>query len=237
MTAPLSRWVASGVRHEVLLRALPALRHDMAAPVSVARMTALLLKRQLTASSIDAAACAQRVVVLEEQMTALIEAIRLLRGWEAGGTDAGVTRAALVVRCVSLLRPVFDLRGVAIEVDPSIAPPDDAPPPASDAAVSAEAERAWPNVSALRYLLLAALCCLHDCGPDTGGIRISADGDDALQLIAHPRPAEAAAPLAAMPSPQAQLLVDAAALQCLADDLGYEVGFSERGVRLRLAAA
>ncbi|RYZ12720.1 MAG: hypothetical protein EOO24_02370 [Comamonadaceae bacterium] len=233
MIAPLSRWVASGVRHEVLLRALPALRHDMAAPVSVARMTALLLKRQLTASSIDAAACAQRVVVLEEQMTALIEAIRLLRGWEAGGTDAGVTRAALVIRCVSLLRPVFDLRGVTIEVDPSIAPPEDAPA----APAPAEPERAWPNVSALRYLLLASLCCLHDCGPDTGSIRISADGEDALQLIAHPRPADAAAPLAAMPSSQAQLLVDAAALQCLADDLGYEVGFSERGVRLRLAAA
>ena len=31
-------WIAAGVRHELLTRALPALRHDMAAPVSVMRM-------------------------------------------------------------------------------------------------------------------------------------------------------------------------------------------------------
>ena len=34
-------WIAAGVRHELLTRALPALRHDMAAPVSVMRMGSL----------------------------------------------------------------------------------------------------------------------------------------------------------------------------------------------------
>ena len=45
-------WMAAGVRHELLTRALPALRHDMAAPVSVIRMGILLLKRQVTAAEL-----------------------------------------------------------------------------------------------------------------------------------------------------------------------------------------
>jgi hypothetical protein len=53
-------WIAAGVRHELLTRALPALRHDMAAPVSVIRMALLMLKRQVGAATIDAVACEER---------------------------------------------------------------------------------------------------------------------------------------------------------------------------------
>ncbi|RYY51946.1 MAG: hypothetical protein EOO24_66005, partial [Comamonadaceae bacterium] len=50
-------WIAAGVRHELLTRALPALRHDMAAPISVIRMGLLMLKRQVAAPQIDPATC------------------------------------------------------------------------------------------------------------------------------------------------------------------------------------
>ena len=31
-------WMAAGVRHEILMRVLPTLRHDLLGPISVARM-------------------------------------------------------------------------------------------------------------------------------------------------------------------------------------------------------
>ena len=232
--AALKRWVAAGVRHEVLLRALPTLRHDMAAPVSILRMATLLLRHQLAATPVDAAACSQRVAVLDQQMGALIDGIRLLRGWEHGG-EAGsdavpdvVTLQALVVRCVSLLRPVFDLRGISIDLDPALdesVGPDHAP-----------RAFAWPNAFALRYLALAALCHLHDAHSDAGTVYIAQYGADALDLRITPRATNARSPMAGLIPLEGHIQIDAAALQCLADDLGYAVIFTADGVRLCLGA-
>ena len=232
--AAMKRWVAAGVRHEVLLRTLPTLRHDMAAPVSILRMATLLLKHQLAATPIDAAACGQRVAVLDQQMGALIDGIRLLRGWEHGGESGSdpvrdvVTTQALVARCVSLLRPVFDLRGISIDLDPALddpSGPDDAPH-----------AFAWPNAFALRYLMLAALCHLHDAHFDAGTVYIAQYGADALDLRIAPRATDARPPMAGLIPFEGHIRIDAAALQCLADDLGYVVIFTVDGVRLCLGA-
>ena len=68
-TSPGARsWIAAGVRHELLTRALPALRHDMAAPVSVIRMALLMLKRQLAAETIDRAASEERMGLVDGQV-------------------------------------------------------------------------------------------------------------------------------------------------------------------------
>lgn len=246
-SAALKRWFAAGVRHEVLLRSLPSLRHDMAAPVSILRMATLLLKRQLAATSVDAAACTQRVTVLEQQMSGVIDGIRLLRGWEAG-TEAGVeapgsavTRQALVAKCVSLLRPVFDLRGVSITLDPMLDEPS-ADAVSADGAVATgrtvPPEPAWPNGFALRYLLLASLCYLHDADSHAGTVHIAMDGPDGLDLRSTLQAADAR-PLMADATPPAagRLEIDEAALQCLADDLGYAVAVTADGVRLRLVVA
>lgn len=69
-------WIAAGVRHELLTRALPALRHDMAAPVSVIRMALLMLKRQIGAPVIDAPVCEERVALIDNQVSELVEGIR-----------------------------------------------------------------------------------------------------------------------------------------------------------------
>lgn len=69
-TSPGARsWIAAGVRHELLTRALPALRHDMAAPVSVIRMALLMLKRQVGADPFDLAACEERVGLIDTQVS------------------------------------------------------------------------------------------------------------------------------------------------------------------------
>lgn len=75
--APGARsWIAAGVRHELLTRALPALRHDMSAPVSVMRMGLLMLRRQVAAPTIDPVACEQRVALIDSQIAELISAVR-----------------------------------------------------------------------------------------------------------------------------------------------------------------
>ncbi|MDB5827163.1 MAG: hypothetical protein JWQ73_1383, partial [Variovorax sp.] len=156
-------WIAAGVRHELLTRALPALRHDMAAPVSVIRMALLMLKRQVAAPQIDAAAIEQRVALIDNQIGELVTGVRSLRDWELAIDDDGITRSALVAKCAGLMRAAFDLNGVSIEIDPSL-----------DAESAGADEASWPNGAALRYLFLGALAHLHDTVDDVGSIAVRA---------------------------------------------------------------
>lgn len=217
-------WIAAGVRHELLTRALPALRHDMAAPVSVIRMALLMLKRQVAAPQMDAASVEQRVALIDNQIGELVTGVRSLRDWELAIDDEGITRSALVATCTGLMRAAFDLNGVTIEVDPSL-----------DVAASPPDEPRWPNGAALRYLFLGALAHLHDTGDDVGNIAVSADGANALQLTASIRPPERADRIADAHRAPRALAIDAIALQSLADDLGYAVTVAPDTVRLVLA--
>lgn len=214
-------WIAAGVRHELLTRALPALRHDMAAPVSVVRMALLMLKRQVAANPIDSAACEERVALIDSQVSELVKAIRSLRDWELATTDDGITRSALVAQCVSLMRSAFDLHGVMLDAG---ALPE-----------AREDEHRWPAAAALRYLFLGALGYLHDGVAEAGAIHIEADGADALRLTAVPREAGGVNPvLDAHRAPRA-LAIDAVALQNLAEDMGYTIALDGDRVRLSLA--
>ena len=217
-------WIAAGVRHELLTRALPSLRHDMAAPISVMRMGLLMLKRQVSAETIDAAACEERVALIDSQVAGLVEGIRSLRDWELATADDGITRSALVAQCVGLMRAAFDLHGVSLDVE-------------GDALDPREGEPRWPAAAALRYLFLGALGYLHDGAAESGSIRVEADGADALRLSALPRESDGARPvLDAHRAPRA-LAIDAIALQSLAEDLGYAIALERDSVRLSLATA
>ena len=117
--------MAAGVRHELLTRALPALRHEMAAPVSVIRMGVLLLKRQLAnvaEVAPDAAAMAERVALIEDQVAALASGVRSLRDWELATHDDGITRSALVAQCTTLMRVAFELNGIGLRLGEGLAP-------------------------------------------------------------------------------------------------------------------
>ncbi|MEJ8823444.1 hypothetical protein WKW80_15605 [Variovorax humicola] len=217
-------WIAAGVRHEVLTRALPALRHDMVAPVSVIRMGLLMLKRQVAADSIDASACAERVELVESQLGELVIGVRSLRDWELATTSEGITRSALVAQCVSLMRAAYEMQGISLTVDPALA--------------SAADEIQWPHAAALRYLLLGAMGHLHDSIEGLGAISVAPDGPRVLCLSAVARDGAAALPdeADAHRAPRA-LAIDAIALQSLADDLGYAVKRDDATLRLDFGAA
>lgn len=203
-------WIAAGVRHELLTRALPALRHDMSAPVSVMRMGLLMLRRQIAAPTIDPAVCEQRVALIDSQIGELIVAVRSLRDWELATNDEGITRTALVVQCVGLMRAAFDLHGVRLDVEESLLVPS-------------EGEAVQPSGAALRYLLLGVMGHLHDSAANVGTIAITADGDGGLCVTAVAGTEETAdvdTGPGAHRAPRA-LAIDAVALQSLAEDLGY----------------
>lgn len=209
--APGARsWIAAGVRHELLTRALPALRHDMSAPVSVMRMGLLMLRRQVAAPTIDPAACEQRVALIDSQIAELISAVRSLRDWELATNDDGITRTALVTQCVGLMRAAFDLHSVRLDVEEALLEPK-------------EGEPVHPSGAALRYLLLGVMGHLHDSASRVGTITIKAGGEGGLCVSAVPGPAEASeaeSGSGAHRAPRA-LAIDAIALQSLAEDLGY----------------
>jgi len=226
-TSPGARsWIAAGVRHELLSRVLPALRHDMAAPVSVIRMGLLLLRRQVSEPEIDAQACGERVALIDDQIGEMIKGVRSLRDWELATADSGISRPALVAQCAGLLHAAFDTLGVALEIDPALQREDDV--------------QLWPRAAALRYMLLAALSFLHDSATERGAVLIEPDGERGLALRWQARPADEAAGLrdgVAHRAPR-KLAIDAIALQSLADDLGYEVTLERAElVRLPLAAS
>lgn len=219
-------WMAAGVRHELLTRALPALRHEMAAPVSVIRMGILLLKRQLTTSADanpDAPGWGERVTLIEDQVTALASGVRALRDWELATHDDGITRSALVAQCATLMRVAFELNGIGLKLGDGLAP--------------VEGEPRFPSAAALRYMVLGALGYLHDSVPNLGDIRIEADGGDALRFIAGQGAAEPVEPMAGAHRAPRALAIDAIALQALAEGLGYVVAVEGEKVRFGLGTA
>ena len=214
-------WMAAGVRHELLTRALPALRHDMAAPVSVIRMGILLLKRQVTAAeNPDAAAWGERVSLIENQVSALASGVRSLRDWELATHDEGIKRSELVAQCTALMRVAFDLNGVALHVGEDLSPE--------------EGEPSFPSGAALRYMFLGALGYLHDSVPHVGAIDVEAHGTDGLRFSATPGEPTAPDPVAGAHRAPRALAIDAIALQSLADGLGYEVAVEPDAVRFAL---
>lgn len=217
-------WIAAGVRHELLIRALPALRHDMTGPVSVMRMGLLMLRRQVAAPVIDPATLEQRAALIDSQIAELVNAVRSLRDWELAMDDEGITRHALVAQGVGLMRAAFELQGVHLQVDAALQTPRDNEPK-------------WPSGAALRYLLLGALGYLHDTPTDVGAVTVSADGDDALWLRVTAGEADGADVMAGAHRAPRMLAIDGIALQSLADDLGYALTIERDAVRLTLAAA
>lgn len=220
-------WMAAGVRHEILTRALPALRHDMAAPISVIRMALLLLKRQVAtpvpAEAAGADGVAERVALIEDQVNAIAGGVRSLRDWELATHDDGIARSALVAQCTGLMRVSFDLHGIGMELGDSLA--------------AQEGEPRFAAAAALRYMVLGALGYLHDSVPHVGLIRIDAAGAEALHFSATGGNVEAADPVAGVHRAPRALAIDAVALQALADGLGYEVAVEGAEVRLSLGAA
>ncbi|MBT2324912.1 hypothetical protein J7E62_21495 [Variovorax paradoxus] len=216
-------WMAAGVRHELLTRVFPALRHDLASPISVIRMAMLMFKHQVTAKPVDTPAWQEKIALVEDQVGALARGVRSLRDWELAVSDEGISRSALVAQCTALMRAAFELNGIGIHVAEGLA--------------SEDGEECFPSGAALRYMCLGVLSHLQDGEPPLSAIRIEPEGRDALRFHAtraEAHPAERGQPADPHRAPR-KLAIDAVALQLLAEDLGYLVTLDAGTVRLALA--
>ncbi|MEO8248261.1 MAG: hypothetical protein ABI589_02730 [Burkholderiales bacterium] len=230
----LARFRAAGVRHAVLLRVLPGLRHELANPVSILRMTSRVLQRRLEATPIDVGYVAERVAALDAQTDALTDTLDLLQNLIVGPEVGSVTRPLLVVGCVGLLAPALRMQGITLEVEAGLG--------FAAASSASDSEPLWPRASALRYLLLAAICHLEDSAPALERVRIEPEGSDALRLRWFTRAGGSRSPelmpgFASANRNGDELHLDAASIDFLSHDLGHRVGFDDAGIVLHLAAA
>lgn len=209
--ADTASWMAAGVRHELLMRVLPSVRHDMAGPLSVARMGNTVLRRYLSADPFDADKSLKRLDQTDEQFNQLLAAIRSLSRWDTENGDRLDADAALAAGW-AIGRPVLDLHGLVLEV-PDVAAP-----------------AGWPPMHPGRalYGVLAALSYLQDTANGPAAISVHVEGD-AVLLQATPR--GEALPEDQRPAAR-PLRIDAALLACLAQDLEWPMVVTEGSVRL-----
>lgn len=218
--SPERAWQAAGVRHEILMRVLPSVRHDMAGPLSVVRMGNAVLKRYLEADPPDLLASRRRLEQNEAQMQELLVAVQSLGGWDLG-SDGLREAAGLVGLALHLARPDLDQRGTQVEAnDP------------------AQLMTGWSKLQAARatYSLLGCVFYLQDSATGPSMIRLAASPAGALELSRHATDPKDDAMLAARSlnvDLEARLLINRDALKCLLESLGWHGEIADDAVRLK----
>lgn len=112
-------WLADGVRHQILLRALPAQRHDVLGPLSATRLGLSLLRRRLQPAAPVPDGADQRLADLAQQVGDAVAALALMRLWDVGTAAQQPLQplAGVLQTCAGLLRTGASLRGLQIHLD------------------------------------------------------------------------------------------------------------------------
>ncbi len=211
--------MAAGVQHAVLIRALPAVRHDLASPLSVMRMGMTVLKRRLAnGSDAQPQQSVERVEQLEEQLGVLGDHVRRLRNWDLNVQEQQPARTTLH-QAVELAKPLLALRGVLIQ---SLADPE---PTAEDTVVAHHP---------LLYVVLGAIYHLGEL-PGEPPAEVAVDiSPTAIRLRAQGQPEPGALPPLVTAGAQGTPPIDAPALACLAQHLGVTLHCEARSVEITL---
>ncbi len=207
-------WIALGVQHAILARAMPVLRHDLAGMLTIMRMGAVVLRRRAADSAHEPIGA--QLEQQEEHLASLAESARLLRHWDLQGPQAPEPLAATVALARQFVQPLLAMRGLALEL-----PGGDTP---------ALADVRAPQQPVL-CLLLGAIHLLAEApGGPPATIRVSPidgrPGSLRVQAEGHAADAPPAASTPGMPP------LDGAALQHLARHLGAQVRHGDGWVEL-----
>lgn len=119
-----SAWEIAGIQHELFLRVLPGLRHELVGPISVSRMGISVLKRTLEKGEADQAALQQQVLRMDEQLQQSVLGVRALRLWDE---DSNMTASAadIISHGIKLMSYRLSLRNITIDYPLDDAPLDD----------------------------------------------------------------------------------------------------------------
>lgn len=216
----LRPWLAAGVQLAVLARAMPTVRHDLAAPLSVMRMGSTVLKRRLAQPPLDAAALTERVEQIEAHLTGLGHDLRRLRHWDVRVAERGAP-AAIAAEAIGLARPPLQMRGTVLEWG-------------EDAQATEKQDAEDVDLHATLYVLLAAIFLLAEAAAPPARIVLLRQGADLVVQASGSAPADAAP----LPAAGGTLPLDDAALRCLAEHLGVPLRLQpgQVAIGLRLAA-
>lgn len=215
-------WVAAGVCHEILLRTLPSLRHDLAGILSVARMDLALLKRWVAkighGGPEEAASTAGRLQRVDQQFGTLLQALQGLQAWGDEEVAPTPTADELLDACLGWVRPVLMLAKIAAERTPR----DDA------------AAMAPVSPSTFKYLCLGAVWYWVDNRPALSGLTLSLQAPGVLMVraVEHsdgPQPDAGRAPKPVLAP------VDQGALAAVAASGGWQLTMEPSALRLRWA--
>ena len=222
-----ARWRADGVRHQILLRVLPAQRHDVLGPMAVLRMSLGLLRRQLLASPPGIERALDRMQDMDQQLAAALAALSALRCWD--GADSQLTTPASAAAVAgALVRTPMSLRGHRLQ---HAAPPVDGTQEQNDRQIrkgtDAPGIELQPALFAALGLLLHAL---DSAAAPTEFTLLPADWE--LLLLHRPAPGGGTALVEPAARP-----VHRQALNWLLDDLGCPLSGQAGQWRLRWPAA
>lgn len=110
-------WIALGVQHAVLARAMPVVRHDIAGLLTIMRMGAVVLRRRAG----DEQALGPQLEQFEEHLVHLSDSVRRLRHWDLGpGTSEPLDETAQLAR--ELAYPLLAMRGLDLTLGSEGAP-------------------------------------------------------------------------------------------------------------------
>lgn len=208
-------WQMAGLQHEIFLRVLPAVRHDMLGPVSVARMDVAILKRKLAADEPDIAACRDKLLTLDGHLSGVSQGLGLLRRWDTARGDTARAGETLAF-AVGLMTPLLRLREITLAPLPDVLPP--------------ELDDVQRPQSAFLYACLAVLCHVQDHLPP--GSRVSMALTPEGVSMSHgvqdagTRPASVATTPAA---PVSARRIDRAGAEALIGALGYRATWTADG--------
>ncbi len=116
--SPCRAWMALGVQHAILARAMPVLRHDLAGLLTIMRMGAVVLRRRAgdAAQAAGSDTLAQQLEQQEEHLASLADNARLLRHWDLQGPHTPEPLAETAALARRLSRPLLAMRGLALEL-------------------------------------------------------------------------------------------------------------------------
>ena len=223
---PSGAWEIAGIRHEIFLRVLAGLRHELVGPISVSRMAISVLKRTLDKGDPGKDAIQQQVARMDEQMQQSVLGIRELSVWDADNS-AFAPIDKIVRHGLKLMGYRLSMRGIIVD-DDALVGHEVIGDEAAEDNPGAIADDSY-NVphQAFLYAWLGLLGHIEDCHyPAT--LTISRELPTALSIQVIPGTAKAQEPLVEIKPNQHR--IDQQAVAALAGHSGIFVQFSSNQI-------
>ncbi|MCP5144905.1 MAG: hypothetical protein H6978_08790 [Gammaproteobacteria bacterium] len=113
-----SEWVYAGIEQEILLRVLPAVRHDLLGALTTIHLTAHVMLRKLASNTMPPEQCVDRVQLMLDTATAATDGIRALRRWDPQ-SEGDYDICEVAEFAIQLMQENLRVRQLEVRLEPS----------------------------------------------------------------------------------------------------------------------